>query len=261
MELKKSLSQHLLKDKNVLKKMLSKTDITKKDVVLEIGAGTGELTSLLKDIAGSVYAVEIDKGFSPYLDKLSSQNKNIRIVYQDFLKLKLADLASQHGVLKVIGNIPYGLTGPILFKIFMERKYLKKAYLTFQREVAERIVAKPKTRMFGTLSVISQVLSNVKLEFFIPPQVFVPPPQVESAFVSFTFYEEYLTIPETFFQFVKNCFRHKRKLLFNSLKAVYSISTVEFLFEKAKLHKSVRAEEILPQKFLEMFYCIERENG
>ncbi len=252
--LKKSLSQHLLKEKNILKKMLSRTDITKEDTVIEIGAGTGELTNLLKEVAGQIYAVEIDRTFSPYLDEIA-KNSNVKIIYGDFLKLDIAAFAAQRNV-KIIGNIPYKITGPILFKIFNNLNHVESAYLTLQREVAERITAKPKSKSFGALSVISQVLANTKIEFLLPPELFVPPPKVDSAFVSFIFKESSRRIPPDFFTFVKNCFRQKRKLLFNSLKHSYSLYAIQSLFERAGLEKSVRAEEIPPEKFLDMFELI-----
>ncbi|MCS7281433.1 MAG: 16S rRNA (adenine(1518)-N(6)/adenine(1519)-N(6))-dimethyltransferase RsmA [Desulfobacterota bacterium] len=250
--LKKSLSQHLLKDRNILKKMLSKTDIDDKDTVIEIGAGKGDLTRLLAASAKKVYAVEIDTQFSPYLDRIAEELKNVEIIYEDFLEIDLKPL--KNDMLKVIGNIPYKITGPILFKLFKDRGYLKSAFLTVQKEVAQRIVAEPKTSSFGSLSVISQVLAHCRVEFYIPPHVFFPAPKVESAFVSMRFKKESQKIPEGFFQFVRNCFRHKRKLLWNSLRSAYDSSIVESLFEKARLERSVRAEELPPEKFLELFY-------
>lgn len=254
--LKKSLSQHLLKEQNILKKMLSRTDITKDDTVLEIGAGTGELTALLKNVAGKVYAVEIDKSFSQYLDEIASKNENVEVIYGDFLKVDLSVLVAENPI-KVMGNIPYGITGPILFKIFKDRNYIRSAFLTVQREVAERIVAKPRSRSYGGLSVISQVLANVRIEFFLPSQIFIPPPQIESAFVSFVFREESKKISPNFFSFVRSCFKHRRKLLLNSLRSSYRPCIIESLFEKMKLEKSVRAEELPPERFVEMFSLIE----
>ena len=257
--LKKSLSQHLLREKNILKKMLSRTDINESDTVVEIGAGTGELTVLLKDVANLVYAVEIDRSFSSYLDKIALENENVKVIYDDFLKLDLKGLKTD-GPLKVIGNIPYGITGPILFKIFGERKWIKSAFLLLQREVAERMTAKPKSRSFGSLSVIAQIVADVRIELSVPKELFIPKPRVESAFVSLFFKEEFKTIKPAFFEFVRTCFRHKRKLLLNSLKSSYKIPLIEYLFEKAGLEKGIRAEEIPPDKFLEMFHIIEGKN-
>lgn len=260
MTLKKSLSQHLLKERNILKKMVSKTDISRSDTVIEIGAGTGELTDLLREAAGKVYAIEIDRSFSSYLDRIAKESENVKIIYGDFLELDIKKFALNED-LKIVGNIPYRITGPILFRIFKNARYLKSAFLTLQKEVAERITAKPKTRAYGALSVVSQVLADVKIEFFLAPELFVPPPQVESAFVSFFFKKKEKELDEDFFEFVRNCFRHKRKLLFNSLKSSYPLFQIESLFKKVGLERSVRAEEIPPDKFVEMFEAMKGKNG
>jgi 16S rRNA (adenine1518-N6/adenine1519-N6)-dimethyltransferase len=257
---KKSLSQHILREKNILKKMLHRTNITKKDVVVEIGAGTGELTLLLKDMADLVYAIEIDRSFSTYLDEIARKNENVKVIYDDFLKIDLKRFMS-NDPLKVIGNIPYGITGPILFKIFGERKYIDSAFLLLQREVAERMTAKPKSRSYGSLSVITQIIADVRIELLVPKELFIPKPKVESAFVSLFFKEESKSVSLPFFKFVRRCFRHKRKFLLNSLKSSYPMPLIESLFAKANLERRVRAEEIPPDKFLEMFYIIGGEGG
>lgn len=249
---KKSLSQHFLKDKNILKKMVSKTDIKGCDTVIEIGSGCGNLTRIVKDFAGFVYAIEIDERFRVYLEDIEKESENVKVIYGDFLKIDLSQIPSS-SPLKVIGNIPYGITGPIIFKLLSERRFISSCFLTLQKEVAERIVAPPRTRSYGMLSVLCQVLSEVKIEFTVPPQVFYPEPEVESAFISMKFRKETLSVDKSFIDFVKTCFRFKRKILLNSLKGTYGQGIAEKLLSKFKLPNNVRAEEIPPQIFLEMY--------
>lgn len=249
---KKSLSQHFLKDKNILRKMVRTADVRNDDTVLEIGSGCGNLTRMLKDLAGHLFAVEIDERFKSYLEELESESENVTVIYGDFLKVDFSKIPSKSRI-KVIGNIPYGITGPIIFKLLTERRYISSCFLTLQREVAERIVSPPGNRAYGALSVICQALSHVRIEFIIPPQVFHPKPEVESAFLSMRFKEENLDLKKGFFDFVKNCFRYKRKVLINSLRDTYGQRFAQELLLKFNLPENVRAEELRPDLFLEMY--------
>jgi 16S rRNA (adenine1518-N6/adenine1519-N6)-dimethyltransferase len=147
--LKKSLSQNLLKDKNLLDKMARLAGITKDDTVVEIGAGHGDLTRALAAQAGFVHAVELDQRFRVFLEPLEGELGNVRMTFGSILGIPLDTLVSKP--VKVMGNIPYHITGDILFKLLYERQLVISAFLTMQREVAERLVASPHTRAYGAL--------------------------------------------------------------------------------------------------------------
>ena len=214
--LKKSLGQHLLKDKNLLRKMVRLAGVGGEDRVVEIGPGHGDLTRCIAEAARSVVAVELDERVREILEAVKSDFPNVRVLFSDILDVDLADL-SEGSAFTVMGNIPYNITGEILFKLLYGRTLVKGAYLTMQKEVAERLVSPSHARSYGALSVIFQLAARVKLLFMLKPGLFVPPPKVDSAFISIVFREE-AAVDEAFVRFVKTCFRYKRKVLRHSLE-------------------------------------------
>ena len=214
--LKKSLGQHLLKDRNLLRKMVRLTGVGKEDGVVEIGPGHGDLTRCIAERAGFVKAVELDERFREILAPVERALPNVEILFSDILDVDLADL-SKGSPVTVMGNIPYNVTGDILFKLLAERAYVKGAYLTMQKEVAERLVSRSHMRSYGALSVIFQLAATMKLLLSLKPSLFVPPPKVESAFISIVFRKE-SELDEDLIAFVKDCFRYKRKFLRHSLE-------------------------------------------
>lgn len=260
--LKKSLGQHLLKDKNLLRKMVRLSGLTPQDMVVEIGPGHGDLTRCLAEIARSVVAVELDERLRATLEPLERDLPNVRILFSDILDVDLADLwggavtrdpdaTADRVPITVMGNIPYNVTGEILFKLLAARTLVKGAYLTMQKEVADRLVSRPHTRDYGALSVIFQLAATVKLLFSLKPSLFVPPPRVQSAFVSIVFRRD-AEMDEGLVSFVKTCFRHKRKFLRHSLEGRFAGPEIERLYREMAFPGSVRAEEIEPAGFVRM---------
>ncbi len=249
--LKKSLSQHLLRDRNLLDKMVRLAGVGGDDRVLEIGAGQGDLTRRLSAKAALVYAVELDERFRPYLEALQGENPRVTIIFGNILDVPFARFACD-GLLKVMGNIPYNITGDILFKILGERRCVKDAFLTMQREVAERIVSRPHARTYGALSVILQLFAEVRLLLVLKPSLFVPPPKVESAYISIIFRGALEEPDEGIIPFVKNCFRYKRKYLRRALEEEYGGERVQLLYRDMGFGPAVRAEELEPQVFVAM---------
>ncbi|HBA55946.1 16S rRNA (adenine(1518)-N(6)/adenine(1519)-N(6))-dimethyltransferase RsmA [Syntrophorhabdus aromaticivorans] len=258
--LKKSLSQHLIKDRNVTDKMVRLAGISSDDVVVEIGAGDGHLTKSLVNKAGFVYAVEVDREFIPGLLELEHVHKNLRVISGDFLEMPFSEF-TKDGNIKVIGNIPYKITAPIILKILEGREVVESAYVTMQAEVARRIVSKPFTKTYGGLSVVCQLLADVAIVFYLKASVFFPPPKVESAFVGIIPKEGKRTTDGALIQFIRVCFRNRRKHLKYALSREYGVDIVNGLYEFMKFSPAVRAEELEPAKFEEMFYFLRRYSG
>ena len=257
--LKKSLGQHLLKDKNLLKKMVRLSGVGAGDTVVEIGPGHGDLTRCIADVAGFVLAVELDERFREQLEPVEREFPNVQVMFSDVLDVELAGL-SRGSALTVMGNIPYNITGEILFKLLKERAVIKGAYLTMQREVAERLVSRSHRRCYGALSVIFQLSAAVKLLLLLKPALFVPPPKVESAFVSILF-RDGMGVDEGLIAFVKTCFRHKRKYLRHCLEYRYEANDIDGLYRDMAFPPTVRAEEIEPEGFVLMYRLLAGGSG
>lgn len=252
--LKKYLSQHLIKDKNLLKKMVLESEITKEDTVLEIGAGQGDLTRYLCEHADYVYAVEIDRSFQPYLEKLKNDYKNLNIMFCDFLELDLKRfyLKILKSKIKIFGNIPYKITAPILFKLIENRNLISSAFLTVQKEFGDRLTAKPSSKIYGSISVICQLVAHIKIILRLKPNVFIPPPRVDSVFLSMIFKGQCDSIKEDHIRFIRMCFQNKRKYMKNTLIKHFGAERVQMLYKHLGLPGSIRAEELEPHKFLEI---------
>ncbi len=258
--LKKGLSQHLLKDGNLLRKIVRLAGIGAHDTVVEIGAGYGDLTRVLAKAAGRVTAVEIDRDCMRSLEALGREVGNLTVVPGDFLSLSLTELAGSERI-RVVGNIPYKITGPILAKILEERRVVRAAHLTVQKEIGERVTAGPGSRTYGALSVNCGLCAETKLHFLIRAAMFVPPPKVDSAFISLVMREEGPDLPDGLFPFVRQCFQGKRKLLKWSLRRNYGDRRTAALYGAMGFSETVRAEELEPPVFAAMYRFLEGEEG
>ena len=258
MALKKSLSQHLLKDKNLLNKLVRLAGIGPNDVVVEIGAGEGDLTRCIIPHARLVHAVELDKHFKRSLGPLERLFPNVRVTFDNILDLPLRSFVEDSRI-KVMGNIPYNITGDILFKLLSELDVVESAYLTMQKEVGERLVSKPCSRSYGALSVIFQLYASVRLLLKLKPALFIPPPEVESVFVAIVFDQERMKADQDLIDFIKACFRYKRKYLKHSLEPVFGRDRVGALYRFMGFEPSARAEQIRPEVFERMYTFVSSE--
>jgi 16S rRNA (adenine1518-N6/adenine1519-N6)-dimethyltransferase len=249
--LKKSLSQNLIKDKKIITKMVRLAGITKDDIVVEIGAGHGDLTSVICEHAGHVYSIELDESFEHYLHPLEEEHKNLTIIFGNALEVPLARFGSDKKV-KVIGNIPYGITGPILFKLIEERAFVEGAHLTAQKEIGQRIVSASHKRSYGGLSVICRLVADVKILFAMKPGVFFPPPKIDSVYFSMIFKADTLHIDGALMGFIKQCFENKRKYLKHALSKYFTEEQIVTLYDSMGFSPSIRAEEIEPEGFIKM---------
>ncbi|MFH2012941.1 MAG: 16S rRNA (adenine(1518)-N(6)/adenine(1519)-N(6))-dimethyltransferase RsmA [Pseudomonadota bacterium] len=218
----KRLGQNFLVDENVVDEIIDLYDLKKDEVIVEIGAGLGALTTRLAARVKKVLAVEIDKDLVTLLKNSIIKDKNVEVINQDILNLDFLKIAKLYGdKLKVLGNIPYSISVPLLFKLLENKNSLSVAILMFQNEVADRIVANPGTKDYGVLSVFSQISASVSKELLISKDSFYPQPKVDSAVVKFIFSEFFsvgIKDEEIFKTLVRAAFAQRRKTLKNTLK-------------------------------------------
>jgi 16S rRNA (adenine1518-N6/adenine1519-N6)-dimethyltransferase len=212
--------------------------------VLEIGPGRGALTKLLRPRAKQVIAVELDPVLAAGL-----QGPSVEVLCQDILQLDLTQVATARGVrLQVIGNLPYYISSPILNHLFANSGVIDRAVLMTQREVAERIVADPRSRDYGLLSATTQMHAQVENLFTLPPEAFSPPPEVYSTVIRLTMhprFEELRVEKPVFLSFVGQIFAQKRKTLANNLRAAgYSAADIGKAFKQCAVDPQVRAEAL-----------------
>ena len=219
---KKSLGQNFLQDTNVARKIVRALHLERDDCVLEIGPGKGALTSLLLDEVHAMRAVELDKDLAHRLAE--TYGKKLTIFVQDVLSVDLRSIAAVSGrKLRIVGNIPYNITSPILFWIFDSCDVVSDSTLMMQREVAQRLVAKPRTKEYGILSIFAQYYSAPKLLFTVSPESFYPVPDVVSTVVSLDFSaqrEPRAKEEGVFRAIVRGTFGKRRKTLRNGLKSL-----------------------------------------
>jgi len=219
---RKRLGQHFLVDRNILDKVIRTAEVDKEDVVLEVGPGLGEMTLGLARRAKRVIAVEIDSTLVEILKKKMSTVSNVEIIKEDILKVDF-DALSRHAEapLKVVANLPYQISTPLLFRLIESRRFFSSLTLMLQREVVERIIAPAGVKKYGALSIFVQMVSHPSIQFLISPSAFFPRPKVESAVVHLVWREKPWIEPDGekwFKEVVKASFSHRRKTLINSLK-------------------------------------------
>jgi 16S rRNA (adenine1518-N6/adenine1519-N6)-dimethyltransferase len=211
------LGQHFLNDPSILGRIVEAAGLSREDIVVEIGPGPGGLTRLLAGRVRHVIAIELDEGLFMRLRSELAGQGNIDLIQGDALKFPFGTL----GRFKVVSNIPYYVTTPIIFALLDARKNLETMTLTIQKEVAERIVAVPGGKDYGVLSIMVQYRANPELKFVIPKEAFRPVPKVDSAVVHIRMLDQPgVTVKDegTFFSLVKTAFSQRRKTLSNSLK-------------------------------------------
>ncbi|WP_069133401.1 16S rRNA (adenine(1518)-N(6)/adenine(1519)-N(6))-dimethyltransferase RsmA [Rhodohalobacter halophilus] len=238
---KKSLGQHFLKDPNMIQKIVDSVPAQKGDRVVEIGPGAGAITGPMLDKFEDVIAVEIDQRM---VEHLSEEFPGLKIVNQDILKSDWEEFIKSDKPVHVVGNLPYYITSQILFKILENRKHISSAILMMQKEVAERIVAKPRNKEYGILSVQTQLMSSPEILFDVPPGVFSPPPNVNSAVLKLTFDKPDLSCSDKNLKsVVRMAFNQRRKKLSNALKRLGAeLPEDEFDF-------NLRAEALEPEQY------------
>jgi len=220
--LTKSLGQNFLNDNNVISNIVDTAEITKDDLVMEIGPGIGSMTEELASRAGRVIAVEIDKHLIPALKDNLKDFSNIEIINEDIMKVNAKEIMSneQSMSLKVVANLPYYITTPIIMKLLESENDIELMVFMVQKEVAQRMVARPGGKDYGALSVAVQYYAQPEKAFDVSPHCFIPQPDVESTIVKLKKNKKPpvdLKDKDIFFKVVKASFGQRRKTLLNAL--------------------------------------------
>ena len=255
----KKFGQNFLIDTHVLDKIIQSANITKDDMVLEIGPGIGTMTQYLAQAAGKVIAVEIDKNLIPILEDTLSGYDNVRVINEDVLKLdlkKLADEENNGKPVKVVANLPYYITTPIIMGLFESHVPLESITVMVQKEVAQRMQALPGTKDYGALSLAVQYYAEPYLAANVPPNCFMPRPNVGSAVIRLTSYEHpRVSVKDEalMFRIIRASFNQRRKTLQNGLNNSPEITASKERIAEAiaslGLPASVRGETLTLEQF------------
>lgn len=260
---KKKYGQNFLNDElEVLQRIMRVAKISPDENILEIGPGQGALTALLLEEAKSVTSIEIDKELERILRKKFAPKENFHLVMGDVLEVDFKKYISKPT--KVVANIPYYITSPIVSKIIEHRELIKEAFIMVQKEVGERICAlEGRERSVLTLAV--QYYGEAKYLFSIPKEHFHPIPKVDSAFIQIRLYEENeyekQVEEEVFFKYIKAAFSSKRKNIVNNFVTLgYSKDFIKEILEKVGISEKERAENISMENFMKLIVCFEKKN-
>ncbi|HUI45982.1 MAG TPA: 16S rRNA (adenine(1518)-N(6)/adenine(1519)-N(6))-dimethyltransferase RsmA [Nitrospirota bacterium] len=247
---KKSLGQNFLKDPYYLDKIVDSARITSHDLVLEIGPGLGHLTRVLAARAGRVLALELDERLIPLLRKDFAECRNVEIVQADALEYPYAGLSDKW---KVVANLPYYLSTPIIQKLLNNRERFDTLTLMLQKEVADRIASPPGVKEYGYLSVLVQLYAEPHIEFLVPAGAFTPRPDVDSAVITLALRGSpavSLRDEGSFLRVVKAAFSQRRKTLRNSLKQLdVSKEKMEAVLDRTGIDLGRRAETLNVEEF------------
>jgi 16S rRNA (adenine1518-N6/adenine1519-N6)-dimethyltransferase len=261
---RKKWGQHFLTDKNILKKVIKTAEIGKEDVVLEVGPGLGEMTQVLAQEAKKVIAVEIDARLVEVLRNKLADTPNVEILQGDILKFDVRKhLGSEKRPVKVVANLPYQISTPLLFHFINSKDLFSALILMLQREVAERMVAPPGKKAYGPLSVLVQSVADISICFIVKPSAFFPPPEVESAVIRLSWKERPMIAPEQeegFRAVVKGCLGYRRKTLANALKHSDLLlpEDLEKRLEEIGIDPRRRPETLSVQEFVDLASTLRR---
>lgn len=258
---RKRFGQHWLRSEKVLQRIVAAADLSAGDRVLEIGPGQGVLTRSLLEAAEALLAIEIDTDLCRALAQKLGNRPNFLLLQGDFLELNwqaiLNDFPAFQNPRKVVANIPYYITGPILERLLgtigaPNSQPFERIVLLIQKEVADRLCAKPGSRAFGALSVRVQYLAECEWVCAVPPHAFFPPPKVESAVVCLRPrpFPAVVDNPRQFETLVKLGFATKRKMLRNNLKSVIDRDRLSHLLEKLEVNPQARAEDLSVEQWV-----------
>ena len=263
-QLSKSLGQNFITDKNVIERIVEGAGAGEDDLVIEIGPGIGVLTAEAAEHAAKVVAIEIDSKLIPILDETLAEYDNVEVINQDILKTDLNEIidvqrrsGSFTGDVKIIGNLPYYITTPIIMNILENSVRAESITIMMQKEVADRIKASPGNKTYGAISAAVQYYCEVEQVISVPKEVFVPRPKVDSAVLKLTIRKERpvdLIDEKAFFACIKAGFGQRRKTLLNSLTGTYGLSKdeIRIVLENADIDPVRRAETLNMNEFADI---------
>lgn len=243
----KKFGQNFLIDAHVLNKIIISADITEEDCVLEIGPGIGTMTQYLAEAAGRVIAVEIDRSLIPILEETLAGYDNVTVINEDILKVDINALAQKYNggkMIKVVANLPYYITTPIIMGLFEAHVPVKSITVMVQKEVAQRMQAGPGTKDYGALSLAVQYYAVPYIAANVPPNCFIPRPGVGSAVIRLTLHEEPPVVVQDeklLFKIIRASFNQRRKTLLNGLN-----NSPEIAASKEQIQEAIRELGVLP---------------
>lgn len=265
----KKYGQNFLIDANILEKIIHSAEITEEDCVIEIGPGIGTMTQYLAEHAREVVAVEIDKNLIPILEDTLSEYHNVTIINEDILKVDIAGLANEKNggrPVKVVANLPYYITTPIIMGLFESKVPLSSITIMVQKEVADRMQVGPGTKDYGALSLAVQYYAKPEVIINVPPACFMPRPGVGSSVIRLTRFTQppvKVTSEKKFFSIIRAAFNQRRKTLVNALVNSSSLigddgnsrkatrSEVCEVLDKMGLSQTIRGEALTLEEFAE----------
>lgn len=258
----KRFGQNFLIDAHVLEKIVSAAGITKDDCVLEIGPGIGTMTQYLAESAGQVIAVEIDTNLLPILTDTLKDYSNVKVINQDILKVDINELVKEYNngrPIKVVANLPYYITTPIIMGLFESNVPIDNITVMVQKEVADRMQVGPGSKDYGALSLAVQYYASPYIVANVPPNCFIPRPNVGSAVIRLTRYQEppvQVKNPKLMFKLIRASFNQRRKTLQNGLnnspEVSFSKEEITKAIESLGVSPSVRGEALSLEQFAQL---------
>lgn len=248
---KKKFGQNFISDTNLLNAIANDAEICENDEILEIGAGAGSLTQILSSRAKKVVSFEIDKDLFSHLESLALEN--VEFVFEDFMNAQTNEIENKFSEgFKVVANLPYYITTPIIFKLLEGCTKLNSITIMVQKEVAERVCAKVGGKDYGILTVMTNFYGTPKITRIIGRQMFHPAPNVDSALLHIKLENKFPKVDAVAFsKFIKTCFSMRRKTLLNNLSSLFGKEKLKSVFDEKTLAR--RAETLSLSEFVEMF--------
>lgn len=259
----KRYGQNFLINDDILEGIVEASEVNQDDLVIEIGPGLGNLTEYLLNKAKYVLLIEIDSKMITVLEDRFKNNKNYTLINEDILKVNIDEIVHKieeennfkFRKVKVVANLPYYITTPILFKLLEDENTISDITVMVQKEVAERMVATPKSKEFGILTLMVDYFSNANIELIVPNSSFIPEPGVVSAVINLKKNRKYSVKNEKlFFELIHKAFAQRRKKMINSLTSTnfnnMSKENIEEVFKKCNLDFNTRAEELGIEEFI-----------
>ena len=256
----KSLGQNFLVDDSVPSDIVSGAEVDENDLVIEIGPGVGTLTVQLLKVAKKVFAIELDNDLIPILTEELGDNQNFTLIHNDALKVNFNEIIGDEQSVKLVANLPYYVTTPIIVKLLKEGYNFKSLTIMIQKEVAERMNAEPGNKDYGALSLLVQYYCDTQIIRKVPPNCFIPRPKVDSIVIRLDKLSEPKVKVENeklFFDIIRNSFNMRRKTLWNGVKNIgIPKEKLEEAFEKANVDSKRRGETLTIEEFAKLADCI-----